>query len=63
MSIRDTISVLEQQLFVACSENDYDTVNLLEHQLEYLHGKLEHPSEDAPCAINTQFEWQRETTK
>ncbi|MEI8597610.1 hypothetical protein P4S64_08060 [Vibrio sp. M60_M31a] len=35
MGIRDNIAALEQQIYVACSEGDYDTVNMLEHQLEY----------------------------
>lgn len=48
MSIRDSIRAIEQQIYVACSEGDYDTVQMLEHQLESLRGKTEHPFDDDP---------------
>ncbi|NOH61203.1 hypothetical protein [Vibrio sp. RE88] len=50
MSIRDSIRAIEQQIYVACSEGDYDTVQMLEHQLESLRGKAEHPFDDDPYA-------------
>ncbi|MBU2899026.1 hypothetical protein [Vibrio hepatarius] len=42
MSIRDSIRAIEQHIYIACSEGDYDTVQMLEHQLEYLRDKAEH---------------------
>ncbi|GAB2649122.1 hypothetical protein [Vibrio panuliri] len=50
MNSKETIRNLEQQLYVACSEGDYDTVNMLEHQLEMLRSKAEHPFDDDPYA-------------
>ncbi|EGU43396.1 hypothetical protein VII00023_16230 [Vibrio ichthyoenteri ATCC 700023] len=50
MSSQDTIRTIEQQIYVACSEGDYDTVNMLEHQLERLRSKAEHPFDDDPYA-------------
>ncbi|MGD8110237.1 hypothetical protein ACQEXU_02745 [Vibrio sp. TRT 21S02] len=55
MSIRDSIEALEQQIYVACSEGDYDTVNMLENQLEMLRGKAEHPFDDDPYAPEGKF--------
>ncbi|CAH0536584.1 hypothetical protein [Vibrio marisflavi] len=43
MNIRDSIKALEQEIYVACSEGDYDTVDMLEHQLEYLRDRVDHP--------------------
>ncbi|MBF9002475.1 MULTISPECIES: hypothetical protein [Vibrio] len=51
MNIRENIDVLEQQIYIACSEGDYDTVSKLEKQLEYLRGKAEHPFEEDMYAI------------
>ncbi|KII75276.1 hypothetical protein [Vibrio renipiscarius] len=50
MSSQDRIRSLEQQIYVACSEGDYDTVNMLEHQLDLLRSKAEHPFDDDPYA-------------
>ncbi|MGF1911546.1 hypothetical protein L4C38_19145 [Vibrio kasasachensis] len=50
MSSKDTIRTLEQQMYVACSEGDYDAINMLEHQLEMLRTKTEHPFDDDPYA-------------
>lgn len=50
MSNQDTIRALEQKIYVACSEGDYDTLNMLEHQLERLRSKAEHPFDDDPYA-------------
>ncbi|WP_159652553.1 hypothetical protein [Vibrio atypicus] len=50
MGIQDSIKVLEQQIFVACSEGDYDTVTMLEHQLDSLRTKAEHPFSEDPYA-------------
>ena len=36
MSIKDSIEAIEQQIYVACSDGDYDAVNMLEHQLDHL---------------------------
>ncbi|EDP59344.1 hypothetical protein [Vibrio sp. AND4] len=63
MSIRDNIAALEQQIYVACSEGDYETVTMLEHQLEYLRGRVEHPFEDDHYALGTRFEWENKKTK
>ncbi|EOV0104034.1 hypothetical protein ABMX86_07475 [Vibrio vulnificus] len=57
MSIRDRIEALEQQIYVACSEGDYDTVNMLESKLERLRGRVEHPFDDDPNSLDTQFNW------
>lgn len=46
MAIRDSIEALEQQIYVACSEGDYETVNQLEYQLEVLLSKADHPFDD-----------------
>ena len=46
MSIRDSIRAIERQIYIACSEGDYDTVQMLEHQLESLRDKSEHPLND-----------------
>ncbi|MCW8332597.1 hypothetical protein [Vibrio paucivorans] len=58
MGIRDSIEALEQQIYIACSEGDYDTVNMLENQLEMLRDRAEHPFDDDPNApdIGIQFE-------
>ncbi|GAK84206.1 hypothetical protein JCM19238_1772 [Vibrio ponticus] len=50
MNSKETMRNLEQQIYVACSEGDYDTVNMLEHQLEMLRRKAEHPFDDDPYA-------------
>ncbi|NAW69615.1 hypothetical protein CAG54_08395 [Vibrio sp. V27_P1S3P104] len=51
MNIKDSIDVLEQQIYVACSEGDYQTVNQLEQQLEKLRGEMEYPLDDDPYAL------------
>lgn len=43
MDIRDSIKALEQEIYVACSEGDHDAVDMLEHQLEYLRDRADHP--------------------
>ena len=50
MGIQDSIKVLEQQIYVAWSEGDYDTIKMLEHQLESLRTQSEHPFDDDPYA-------------
>ncbi|NLS13397.1 hypothetical protein HGP28_10880 [Vibrio sp. SM6] len=42
MSIKDSIASLEQQIFVACSEGDFDRVYALESRLDRLRGHVEH---------------------
>ncbi|HAS6346956.1 hypothetical protein LZU85_03205 [Vibrio sp. IRLE0018] len=59
MSIQDKIEALEQQIYVACSEGDYDTVNMLEGKLERLRGRIEHPFDD-PNGLAKSFEWDSE---
>ncbi len=51
MNIRESIDALEQQIYIACSEGDYETVNMLETQLEVLRGKAEHPFDDDPYSL------------
>lgn len=36
MNIQDSIEAIEQQIYVACSDGDYDKVTVLEHKLEHL---------------------------
>jgi len=36
MGIRDKIEDLEQQIYVACSEGDYEQMDMLENQLDQL---------------------------
>jgi len=50
MGINDSIRALEQQIYVAFSEGDLDTVQILEHQLDSLRNKAEHPFDDDPYA-------------
>ncbi|WGV97969.1 hypothetical protein QF117_03670 [Vibrio sp. YMD68] len=52
MALKDSIEALEQQIYIACSEADYDTVNMLEHQLEVLRDRAEHPFDDDPNALS-----------
>ncbi|MGF1695164.1 hypothetical protein L4D20_03315 [Vibrio kyushuensis] len=52
MALKDSIEALEQQIYIACSEADYDTVNMLEHQLEVLRDRAEHPLEDNSIVVN-----------
>ncbi|MEZ9233441.1 hypothetical protein AB4259_20435 [Vibrio amylolyticus] len=52
MALKDSIEALEQQIYIACSEADYDTVNMLEHQLEVLRDRAERPFEDDPNALS-----------
>ncbi|MBY6196445.1 hypothetical protein [Vibrio hangzhouensis] len=51
MSIKDSIEAIEQQIYVACSEGDYETVNMLEHQLERLRGLSNKGLEEDPYAL------------
>ncbi|WP_162048222.1 hypothetical protein [Vibrio taketomensis] len=50
MNTKDRIRAIEQQIYVACSEGDYDTLNMLEHQLEMLRSRAEYPFDDDPYA-------------
>ncbi|WP_047044479.1 hypothetical protein [Vibrio mexicanus] len=58
MAIKDSIEALEQQIYIASSEGDYDTVYMLEHQLESLRYKVDHPFEedqnDLPATSKTE---------
>jgi hypothetical protein len=51
MSIRDSIEAIEQQIYVACSDGDYETVNMLEHQLEHLRGLSNKGIDEDPYAV------------
>lgn len=51
MSIRDSIEAIEQQIYVACSDGDYETVNMLEHQLEHLRGLSNNGIDEDPYAV------------
>lgn len=51
MNIRENIDALEQQIYIACSEGDYETVNMLEQKLERLRGKVEHPFDEEPYSL------------
>ncbi|MGF1756161.1 hypothetical protein L4C33_21560 [Vibrio makurazakiensis] len=55
MRIRENIEALEQQIYIACSEGDYDTMNMLENQLELLRGRAEHPFDDDANALDVQM--------
>jgi len=55
MRIRENIEALEQQIYIACSEGDYDTMNMLENQLELLRGRAEHPFDDDANALDAQL--------
>ncbi|MBE3660397.1 hypothetical protein BOO91_05515 [Vibrio navarrensis] len=61
MSIRDRIEALEQRIYVACSEGDYETVNMLENQLDALLGRIEHPFDDdlntLESSVNRDDDW------
>lgn len=59
MSIQDKIDALEQQIYVACSEGDYDTMNMLEGQLERLRQRIEHPF-DTANGLDRAFDWDNE---
>lgn len=59
MSIQDKIDALEQQIYVACSEGDYDTMNMLEGQLERLRQRIEHPF-DTANDLDRAFDWDNE---
>ncbi|ENM3731596.1 hypothetical protein WKN17_002830 [Vibrio cholerae] len=56
MNIRDRIEAIEQEIYVACSEGDLATVNLLEQQLEQLRGKTQ-PWSDETYASEGRDYW------
>ncbi|WP_261818287.1 hypothetical protein [Vibrio gallicus] len=56
MTVRDKIEDLEQQIYIACSEGDFECMNQLEQQLETLRGKANHVFEDDPYAIEGRFQ-------
>ncbi|SJL83964.1 hypothetical protein [Vibrio palustris] len=51
MNIHDRIDSLEQDIYVACSEGDFNTAAQLEQKLERLRGHVAHPFEDDPYAL------------
>ncbi|MCE0495651.1 DUF1090 domain-containing protein [Vibrio salinus] len=50
MTMQDRIDSLERQIFIACSEGDYQRVNRLEKQLDNIREQLGHPRENDPFA-------------
>ncbi|RQW65164.1 hypothetical protein [Vibrio viridaestus] len=50
MTIKDRIDSLERQIYIACSEGDFQKVNSLERQLEVIREQLGHPRESDPYA-------------
>ncbi|MDP5252854.1 MULTISPECIES: hypothetical protein [unclassified Vibrio] len=48
MGIREKVAALEQQIYVAYSEGDYQMVNHLEQQIERLQGWQHDHSDDLP---------------
>lgn len=55
MTVRDRIEDLEQQMYIACSEGDFETMDMLEQQLEALRGRRDHAFQDDPYAIEGRF--------
>ncbi|CAM4350407.1 hypothetical protein ACPV5L_02480 [Vibrio astriarenae] len=55
MKLRERIEMLEQEIYIASSEGDYDTINMLEQQLESLKSKADHPFDDDPYAPEGQY--------
>lgn len=55
MNVRDRIEDLEQQIYIACSEGDFEAMDMLEQQLENLRGRTNHRFEDDPYAIEGRF--------
>ncbi len=41
MGIRDKIKDLEQQIYIACSEGDYEQMDMLENQLDQLKSRAD----------------------
>ncbi len=48
MGIREKVAALEQQIYVAYSEGDYQMVNHLEQQIELLQGWQHDHRDDLP---------------
>ncbi len=59
MRIRDSIGLLEQQIYVACCEGDYEMVNMLEQELEVLRDRVEHPDDDNMDDIHIHLDWEK----
>jgi hypothetical protein len=51
MNIRERIEDLEQQIYIAYSDGDYERMNMLENQLEQLRGRMAHVLDDDPYAL------------
>ncbi|EOX1295556.1 hypothetical protein ACPDLO_000490 [Vibrio cholerae] len=56
MTTQDNIASIEQEIYIALSEGDLATVNLLEQQLEQLRGKAQ-PWSDEPYAPEGRDYW------
>ncbi|EFH74822.1 conserved hypothetical protein [Vibrio cholerae RC385] len=56
MTTQDNIASIEQEIYIAFSEGDLATVNLLEQQLEQLRGKAQ-PWSDEPYAPEGRDYW------
>jgi hypothetical protein len=52
MSIQDKIEDLEQQIYIACSEGNFDQMYQLENELEQLWGRIAFGMEDDPYALS-----------
>jgi len=55
MNVRDRIEDLEQQIYIACSEGNFDAMDKLEQQLESLRGGTHYLFDDDPYAIEGRF--------
>ena len=55
MNMREKIEDLEQQIYIACSEGDIETMNMLEYQLEQLRGRMEHVLDAHPYALEDYY--------
>ncbi|MBM7035752.1 hypothetical protein [Vibrio ulleungensis] len=59
MDTQDRIDDLEQQMYVACSDGDYHSMNLIEQQIEQLKANLGTSLLDDPYA--TESKWDTES--
>ncbi|MBD1558702.1 hypothetical protein HC752_17360 [Vibrio sp. S9_S30] len=55
MGIQDKIEDLEQQIFIACSEGNFDQMYLLENELEQLRRRIAYGMEEDPYALSGSF--------
>ncbi|MDR9829016.1 hypothetical protein RCJ22_25845 [Vibrio sp. FNV 38] len=55
MRLRERIDMIEQEIYIASSEGDYDTISMLEQQLESLKSKADTPFDGDPYAPEGQY--------